>query len=66
MNDYKQMISLGLRTWVGLNDIAEEGVYRWSYNNQENGYAGFAANEPNGNVYENCARFFNKAATFYV
>jgi hypothetical protein len=44
--------------WFGLNDRAEEGVYRWADNSQSD-YTNYKANEPNdwGDDGEDCTSF---------
>lgn len=42
----KSILILGGHTWVGLNDIAEEGEFVWTDGSTKT-YANFQNNEPN-------------------
>ena len=45
-----------LRTWIGLNDIAREGVYVWENDNSPASYTKWASGQPdNGQFREDCA-----------
>ena len=48
---------LGYRYWIGLNDLTDEGTFRWSYNNQEVLFEEYGDTEPNGLQEENCVKF---------
>ena len=39
--------------WIGLNDIVQEGVYRWSSNNKLATYFNWTPGEPNAEI-EDC------------
>ncbi|XP_066926792.1 CD209 antigen-like protein E [Clytia hemisphaerica] len=42
------------RTWIGLNDMAQEGQWRWEYGDSSAGYIKFGKGEPNNAGNEDC------------
>ncbi|KAF4518119.1 hypothetical protein B566_EDAN007820, partial [Ephemera danica] len=52
----------GHRTfWMGLNDLANEGVFRWISNGKVTNFTNWHINEPNNNfagVPEHCVEFY--------
>ncbi|XP_063416493.1 perlucin-like protein [Mytilus trossulus] len=53
--------------WIGLNDIENEGQWRWISDNSPLNYTNWLSAEPNGGTEENCANYCKNycGKTFY-
>ena len=40
--------------WLGLNDEAAEGDFRWEHDGMTPHFTAWGSSEPNGGTYDNC------------
>ena len=53
-NNFQFTAWVGKTYWLGLNDLHNDGDFRWEHDGEAPGFSGWGTDEPNGEIFANC------------